>query len=529
MNNQSQGPTNTCPSSASGDSSFPKWLAVILLMVVGIGLRLPLPQIRPMWADEAYSVAMAQQSLAEIWRICFEVEANPPGYYALLHLWTRVLPDSLLSLRILSNLIVAAAIIIAFFAMRRLVGEKAAWVTAALMTVSPFVCRLDEARNYSLMFLFGALALLVLAYAHRRRDWTAWLWAALVVIGGLYCSYSGLQVGLGLGLAMLWLFRRHVRQLALGLVVFLALIAVVSPPIVGGVKSAQVWAAYRHHPEPWPHLIQWGIRRSVQSGSGVLVGFHHHPWMELVALVALLAAFGLIISAARRGVRIDGRRLGQYAMLLAVVAFPGWLLWSGVSIANRTLLMTSAYYTSVVPALYALLALALAHGQRRAGWALAVAALTVAMVAGHGLRYYNATHQVDWAEIMGFIGERERPGDVIAVAPPYVHLQGRYHHRGPGAVTGVPADFDITRHRALSPEITLTADKLPSLIQRLSQFRRVWLIETRIERYDPDRTVYSALQQAGRHVDLGLTEAPGHLHGVISLFDMQSNAANEQR
>ncbi len=529
MNKRSQQLPETSLPPTSAASKCSPWLAITLLLIVFVGLRLPLPQIRPMWADEAYSVAMAQQSIAQIWRISFEVDAHPPGYYVLLHLWRAVFGDSLLSIRILSHLVIAVAIIIAFFAMRRLVSERTAWVTACLMTVSPFVCRLDEARNYSMTFLFGALALLVLAYAHRRRDWTAWLGAALVVIGGLYCSYSGLQVGLGLGLAMLWLFRRHLRQLALGLLVFLALIAVAFPPIVGGIKSAQIWAAYRYHPDPWPHLIQWGIRRSVQSGSGVLVGFHHHIWMELVALIALLAVAGIIISAARRGVRIDGRRLGQYALLLTMVAFPGWLLWSGASIANRTLLMTSAYYTSVVPALYALVALALAHGRRRAGWALAVAALTVAMVAGHGLRYYNAAHQVDWAEIMGFIGEREQPGDVIAIAPPYVHLQGLYHHRGPGTVTGVPADFDITRHRALSPEVTLAPDKLPGLIQRLSRFDRVWLIETRVQRYDPDRMTYSALQQAGSQVDLGLQEAPGHLHGVVSLFDMQTNAASDKR
>ena len=54
-----------------------------------------------------------------------------------------------------------------------------------------------------------------------------------------------------------------------------------------------------YHPEPWPHLLQWGIRRSIRAGVGVLVGFHHHVWMELMALAALLAAvmgpFGVLI------------------------------------------------------------------------------------------------------------------------------------------------------------------------------------------------------------------------------------------
>jgi len=508
--------------------TVPTWLLGVLLAAVGVALRLPLPQLRPMWADEAYSLAVAQRPLAEIWEIAFHVDAHPPGYYALLHLWTRVFGDSLLSIRTLSHLVVFAAIVIAFLALRRLIGEKTAWVAALLMTVSPFVCRLDEARNYCTMFLFGALALLVLSYAYHRRDWTAWLWGALVVIGSLYCSYNGLQVGLGLGLALFWLFRSERKQLAVGLLVFVALIAIVSPPVVSGIMSAQVWAQYRYHSGPWLHLIQWGIRRAVRNGVGVLVGFHHHVWMELVALAALIAAFTTIMGIARRGNQINNRNIVMYALLLTTVALPGWMVWSGVSIANRTLLMTSAYYTALVPALYAVVALALSHGYRTRGWWVAAGGIVVAMAAGHGLRYYNVTHQVDWSQIMSVVDERQQPGDIIAVLPPYAELQAERHHKGPAAVTGVVGDFDVTRHRALSPEITLTPAKLPQFIRRVSNFKRVWLIETRIPRYDPQRTVYKALRKVGQEIELGLTEPPGNLAGHVTLFRMPDATTTDE-
>ncbi len=529
MNDPSSSLANTSASRLPTPSEQPTWLLVIFLAIAFLTLRLPLPQLRPMWADEAYSVTMARHSLPEIWEITFRTDAHPPGYYALLHLWSTAFGDSLLSMRILSDLVVLAAIIITFFAMRRLVSEKAAWVTALLMTVSPFVCRLDEARNYCTMFLCGALALLVLSYAYRRRDWTAWLWAAVLITVGLHFSYNALQVGLGLGLAMLWLFRHHGRQLAVGLLVFVALLALVLPHILGSMAATHEWARHTwYHPEPWPHLIKWGVRRSIQGGVGVLVGFHHHVWMELMALVALLATFGVLIGSARRGLRIAGHRLGTYALLLVVVAFPGWLLWSAATIADRTLMMTSAYYTSVVPALYALVALGLAHGRRGAVWGLAVTALVVGMAGGHGLRYYNAQHQVDWGEIMSFIDARQEPGDVIAVSPPYVQMQAQHHHHGSTPVTGVPRDFDITRHRASLPEIRLTPDKLPAAIQRLSAFNRVWFIETRRQRIDPDRTIYQALGEAGREIDLGLTEAPGHLQGNVILFEMPAGSSTDE-
>ncbi len=231
---------------------------------------------------------------------------------------------------------------------------------------------------------------------------------------------------------------------------------------------------------------------------------------------------------ARRGLSIASHRLGTYGLLLVVVAFPGWLLWSAATIADRTLMMTSAYYTSVVPALYALVALGLAHGRRGAVWRLAVTALVVGMAGGHGLRYYNAQHQVDWGEIMSFIDARQEPGDVIAVSPPYVQMQAQHHHHGSTPVTSVPRDFDITRHRASLPEIRLTPDKLPAAIQRLSTFNRVWFIETRRQRIDPDRTIYQALREAGREVDLGLTEAPGHLQGNVILFEMPAGSSTDE-
>ncbi len=528
MNDQAQDSVSHPNPHPHSGWTVPQWLLGLLLVAVGVGLRLPLPQLRPMWADEAYSLAVARHSLAEIWQIAFTVDAHPPGYYALLHLWTRVFGDSLLSIRTLSDLVVLVGIIIAFLALRRLIDAKTAWVTALLMTISPFVCRLDEARNYCTMFLFGALALLVLSYAYHRRNWTAWLWAALVVIGSLYCSYNGLQVGLGLGLALLWLFRSERKHLVVGLLVFVALIAVASPPVVSGIRSAQVWAQYRYHSGPWLHLIQWGIRRAVRNGAGVVVGFHHHVWMELAALAALIATFTVIMGIARRGNQINNRNILTYALLLTTVALPGWLVWSGASIANRTLLMTSAYYTVLVPALYAVVALALSHGYKTRGWWIATGGIVVAMAAGHGLRYHNVTHQVDWSQIMSFVDERQQPGDVIAVLPPYVQLQAERHHKGPAAVTGVPGDFDVTRHRALSPEITLTPTKLSHFVRRVSNFKRVWLIETRISRYDPQRTAYNALRKFGQEIKLGLTEPPGNLAGYITLFKMPDAAATNK-
>jgi hypothetical protein len=71
-------------------------LWTILALQAGISIVAARP--RALWLDEAYSALMARKSFAEI-RAALAIDAGPPLYYDLLHLWRGLFGESETALR----------------------------------------------------------------------------------------------------------------------------------------------------------------------------------------------------------------------------------------------------------------------------------------------------------------------------------------------------------------------------------------------------------------------------------------------
>ncbi|HRW09734.1 MAG TPA: hypothetical protein P5121_31750, partial [Caldilineaceae bacterium] len=66
-----------------------KW-PILLLVLLGVGLRFARLSWQPLWADEGYSLYFATEPLLRmLWLTANDI--HPPLYYALLHLWTVTL------------------------------------------------------------------------------------------------------------------------------------------------------------------------------------------------------------------------------------------------------------------------------------------------------------------------------------------------------------------------------------------------------------------------------------------------------
>jgi 4-amino-4-deoxy-L-arabinose transferase-like glycosyltransferase len=141
---------------------FAPWL-VVILTVVGAGLRLFLLDGKGMWLDETFSVWLARQNTADMLNWVVKVDQHPPLYYLLLHGWVALNGSTPYFARMLSALLGAATIPVIYLAGRRMSGVVAGLAAAILLAVSPFSIRYaQETRMYTLLAFNAAVAIYAL-------------------------------------------------------------------------------------------------------------------------------------------------------------------------------------------------------------------------------------------------------------------------------------------------------------------------------------------------------------------------------
>ncbi len=364
-------------------------LAALVLRFVAVG---------PLWLDEALSVAIAKLPLGELDE-ALRHDGSPPRYYLLLHGWLRVFGDSVVAVRALSGLLSLATIPAAWAFAREVADRRVAWVTALLVTTSPFAIRFaSETRMYALVQLLSALGGLALVRYVRTRS-ARWA-VAVAACAGLLTLTHYWALYLVAAVFLLLAARRDWRACAAvagGGVLFLPWLPSFLYQLV---HTGTPWA-----PRPQPSVLvdvvgEW-------SGAPPAGRF------LFVALLAL-AALGVVgVPGGASRVELDlrgnppGRRLAAVVygtLLLGILA--GLVLGSGYA----------ARYSAVVVVPFLVLAAwgtrALADPRVRGGTLLGVALLgVVAAVPG------SLTPRTQAGVVAGELRPRLGPRDAVVYCP----------------------------------------------------------------------------------------------------------------
>ena len=135
--------------------------ALIALTALAAALRLPTLGSQSLWLDEVLTGNLARGSLGDLFHVVAQQEANPPLFYLLEWVWTRVAGTSEFALRLPSALFGIALVPVGYAIGRRLAGERTAVALAALVAVHPLlVYYSQEARGYSAVALACAVGFL---------------------------------------------------------------------------------------------------------------------------------------------------------------------------------------------------------------------------------------------------------------------------------------------------------------------------------------------------------------------------------
>jgi mannosyltransferase len=376
--------------------------ALALATAVAAALRLPFLDTQSLWFDETYTVHVVQAgSLGELWHRIGASESTPPLFYLLTWAWTKLAgSDGAAAVRTVSALAIVASVPVAYAALWRLAGRRAALATAALVAVSPLLgwYALD-ARAYGLLVLTGLLSVWAFgAVLERTSAGRLALWA-LAAAAAIWTHWFGGFLVLGEALALLWL-RPHAWR---GTVLAGGAALLTLAPLVGLLRdqTGDDRAAFITDTSIVDRIEQ--VAR--QFGAGINVP---STGLEAAALVVALGALvaGTVLTAGRAR-RDDGARA---LLALAVVALLVPLALAATGVYDRFNVRNVLY---LWPLFAALAAPALLRLRAAPLVTLLALGLATSLWTQSDWRYENT----DWRAAIERIDPRAADAPVVAVTP----------------------------------------------------------------------------------------------------------------
>ncbi len=374
------------------------WLGTAVLLIAAFALIRHANDLS-MWYDEVWTIFHSSGTLEQIVR---DRDLSwPPGYYLVLHAWTRLLGMNDLVVRmlnVLSGLLGTACMIQAG---RSLSSKRAGWLAGLAFGVSGYaVYFLLEVRGYGLMLTLAAALVWLHARWLKAPTWRRAIPYALVQALLLYTRYADAMVIVAL--LGLHLLLSAPRLLGRWLVVA-ALSALLFAPML-----PDFWDFYRsrqgaHVENPDPGIFLRGPELWFQSYS------RHQDalWAILLGLVAI--GLGMALRRGERRTRVTVLWLALWG-----VGIPAFIY------ANRESLLayTPRYLLFTLPAFMWLIGAGLARLPRPAMAAAATLLVISLALPWHPFdfrRPYTSGPPV--RDLVRELAVRFQPGDALLVDP----------------------------------------------------------------------------------------------------------------
>jgi 4-amino-4-deoxy-L-arabinose transferase-like glycosyltransferase len=356
------------------------------------------------WYDEGLTVLEVHHALGRMLGFLPHIESNPPVYVSLAWAWVRIFGFGEAGLRSLSALAGVAMVPVMYGVGAKLVSQRAGLVAAALAAFNPLlVWYSQEARSYSLVVLFAAVAWLAFVRVRLPGAPTRWLvvWALAAGLT-LATHYYGALAVVPQAVWLLVVHRRIPRA-------WLAVAAVV----LIGLALLPLALAQRHLGQ-WIATYSLDRRLDQMTPQALLgTGAPARDWLKLAAMLGLIAAVAMLAFRAdameRRGALVAGAfALAGFALSLVLVL---------VGVDN---LITRNLIVLLIP-LIVLVAGGL--GARRAGLLGLTGAATlcaVGLIATIGVAVDWRLQRPDWRGLARAVGPRPSAGEGRAVVVQHV-------------------------------------------------------------------------------------------------------------
>lgn len=400
---------------------------LILITLLGFGLRMLRLDFQPLWWDEGYSVWFAGHSLSEMARLT-AADIHPPLYYGLLHLWTLAFGLKPLSLRFFSIFAAMPAIPLAYLLGRDMRDRTTGYLAALLVAINPFaIFYAQEIRMYGLAATLSLAAMWtgwrwgMVSIKGARMPKNSWKWGAahaLSVLAGLYTLYMFALLPLAQFLWVIIARRDRIKAFLFSLIaaglLYLPWVLYAGPKLLNYVAYKVV----KDNDQPLSLAIYLGRHLSaftVGHLEGALAPLW--PW-TLLLLIPPLAALVFAKSDARRW-----QKLASPAVYLTVILLTALLI--GFVQQLRAPFIPQRFERVLLfaaPALWLLLALGTRSLWRESRAAAVIFLVVLALMQGASLVAFYTTPRYadrDYRPLIHTVSKNLRPGDNIFVIYPW--------------------------------------------------------------------------------------------------------------
>ncbi len=169
-----------------------RWGVYILLLLAFL-LRVWRLDVQNIWWDEARNIDVALRPLAAIPRAP-ELDIHPPGYFILLHFWTRWAGHTAFATRFFSTWFGVLLVPLLVALARRLRMRRAGIGAALYATLAPFLIgEAQETRMYTLTFVLLTLTAILMWDVLRSRN-RAWVGLGVLTGASVLVHYSAVFV-----------------------------------------------------------------------------------------------------------------------------------------------------------------------------------------------------------------------------------------------------------------------------------------------------------------------------------------------
>ncbi len=495
------------------------FVTLIVLILAAFALRVFRLDFQSLWYDEAFSVYLAQFSLADI-TARTAADIQPPLYYYLLHFWIVLASEREFAVRFLSLFFGVLTIPLMFVTARRLFADRpVALIAALLATLSPlYLWYSQEARMYTLitfLLLLSSYALLRASPPSPVEDgggsgW--WLLFALANIAAVYTHYFAFVV-----IAFQLLFTvycllitdrsRFGQYAARAGVAFIAIIVAFLPwtPFVLARlgQDASYWQGALKLDEAIRHifinfttgesvlesqaqwiaagwlvclvvgLLLWAISTRRENQTTKLP---NHPTTFLV--LYLVVPLALLLFLFYRNPKFNARYL--------MIASPPLFLLLGTGLASLlSLVRRKSVFTRVIAAAFSLLAFSFL--------------LFTSTYADSNAYFDPAFTKASFRDVARYIDDHIAPDEAIILTSGHMFPAFNYYYRGDAPTIRLPDD------PTLNTDHVLGYDTANVLNQTLTGKRGAWVVLWQDEVVDPNGFVPMLLSSQGKETKISDT------------------------